>query len=168
MIEEEYRPKIKVPNLLYDKIMEATSLLILICSALFPVLFWNILPEIIPSHFNFSGHPDSYSSKKFIVFFPIFNLFIYGLMTVISRYPHTFNFSVKITKENALVQYRIARRALCTIKTLIIGFMLYEEAMLFNYQANSSIGAQPYVLVIFLVSLFSLIIHFYRLSKKKA
>ncbi len=49
------------------KVLMITSLIILL-PVIFGVVIWDKLPDKIPSHWNFAGEIDSYSSKAFSVF----------------------------------------------------------------------------------------------------
>ena len=54
------------------------SSLLIILPSLIGLLLWDKLPEKIPTHFNFSGEADQFSSKTFMVFFsPLLFLLIH-------------------------------------------------------------------------------------------
>jgi uncharacterized membrane protein len=97
---------------------------------------WVALPEAIPIHFGFDGKANGWGSKNFIWLFPIIGLLIYGMLTFVSRYPHTFNYIVQITEENALRQYQIACSMLNFLKTEMIWLFAYIDWQIF-YLANT-------------------------------
>ena len=63
-------------------------------------LAWPQLPERIPTHFGASGAPDGYGPKAAIWLLPAISIFLYLLLTVVTRFPRSFNYPVKVTDEN--------------------------------------------------------------------
>ena len=66
------------------------------------------LPDTIPIHFNLKGTPDGYGKKLNLLITPLVSTVIYIGMTIINRYPHLFNYPVKINEKNAVEQYLLA------------------------------------------------------------
>jgi hypothetical protein len=58
------------------------------------------------------------------------------MLTFVSRYPHTFNYVVQITEENAQRQYQIACSMLNWLKTEMIWLFAYIDWQIF-YLANT-------------------------------
>lgn len=114
------RPKIKIKKETLDIVLEITSISVLVFVFGYILFQFNSLPEEIPSHFDSTGTPDDYQSKNSIWILPIIGLVIYLFITFLSQYPHTFNYMVKITEENAETQYRKAVRMINIIKTITI------------------------------------------------
>ena len=119
------RPKIKIEKENVDLILEVLAIVGILFLIAYPLFHYNSLPDEIPSHFGPSGQPDDYQSKNFIWVFPVLGVFIYLLLTIVSRIPHTFNFTVKITEENATTQYQIAVRMISVLKTIILFTFAY-------------------------------------------
>ena len=65
------------------------------------------LPDKIPIQFNGLGEPKNYRSKNFIWLFPIVGGFLYIILTTLSQFPQLYNFPVKITPENILVNINL-------------------------------------------------------------
>jgi uncharacterized membrane protein len=86
---------------------------------------WPDLPASVPSHFGPDGLPDAFGPRGTILILPAAGLGLYLLLTVISRFPHTFNFPWPVTPENAERQYRIARAALCALKGQTLWLFVY-------------------------------------------
>jgi len=78
------------------------------------------LPAIIPTHYNFKNQVDGYGSKYVILTLPVISSFLFGLLSLINKYPQSFNYSVKITEQNALRQYTMATRLLRGLKCLLL------------------------------------------------
>jgi uncharacterized membrane protein len=137
----ETRPKLKSAPSLTDYILDVVGWFCL-------VLLWGVtlsiytnLPEIIPVHFDLSGHPNSYGSKMTIMFLPVIGSLLFIGLTVLTNYPQHFNYPVNITSENAARQYSNATRMIRSLK-LIITFV-FSAGVFMIYQAASGKSASP-------------------------
>lgn len=83
-----------------------------------PAFYYSRLPDRIPVHFNASGVADGWGSKSALFLTPLTALVMYVSLTVLSRFPHKFNYLWEITEANARRQYAIARQMLSAIKVL--------------------------------------------------
>jgi uncharacterized membrane protein len=81
--------------------------------------FWGALPDRIPIHFALGGLADAWGDKVAIWMLPALATIIFAVLTAVSRYPHTFNYRVRITQENARQQYLLARGLLVWLKAEI-------------------------------------------------
>jgi hypothetical protein len=86
---------------------------------------WSDLPEVIPSHFGASGKPDGWSGKSGLWILPAIGVLIYIGLTVLSKYPHIYNYAWPITPENARTQYRLSRQMIVVLKTEIVLIFAY-------------------------------------------
>jgi len=114
------RPIIKLTLKPFDKWLEALSICGGIWLWLFCVKAYIVLPKTIPTHFNFKGEADAYGSRGTLFIIPSIATAIYILITYLNQYPNIFNFAVKITIENAELQYRLATRMLRIVKLFVI------------------------------------------------
>lgn len=83
------------------------------------------LPNLIPQHFNWKGEPDGWGSKSFLLTMPIIGVALFALLTVLSRFPHVFNYPWAITELNARRQYAISRQLLSVVKLVLIATFSY-------------------------------------------
>ncbi|MBT8229330.1 MAG: DUF1648 domain-containing protein, partial [Bacteroidia bacterium] len=61
------------------------SILFLVILFIYPAINYSDLPDTIPSHYNFWGVPDDYSSKNTIWILPVIGLLLYVTLTLISN-----------------------------------------------------------------------------------
>jgi uncharacterized membrane protein len=108
-----------------DWLLEAMAILGLMILLGFVIYQYPRLPGTIPSHFNWAGLPDEYSSKSSFWLLPGIGVFIYILLSLIVLIPHQFNYSVRITPANALKQYAMAIRLIRYLKGAIIWLFFY-------------------------------------------
>jgi uncharacterized membrane protein len=119
------RPLVKPEMMPIDWLLETAALLGILISLGFVIYQYPRLPEIIPSHFNGAGIPDDYASKSSIWLLTGIAVFIYALLSLIVLIPHQFNYTVKITPENALRQYSLAMRLVRYLKVAIVWLFFY-------------------------------------------
>lgn len=55
-------------------------------SIVLPIIFWNKIPDKIPSHYNVSGIADQYSDKGILIFLLFVTAFLMGIMSITVYY----------------------------------------------------------------------------------
>ncbi|WP_368654394.1 DUF1648 domain-containing protein [Ornithinibacillus sp. 4-3] len=118
-------PKIEVPATKMEKILHLLSLLLIIGSFIYVSVSFSSLPDEVPVHFNINGEPDSWGNKATILIMPIISVFIFLPMYFLSKAPHTFNYMVKVTEENAPRIYPIARLMMAVINFFAMVLFAY-------------------------------------------
>ena len=100
-------------------IMNIIGVLALLGSTLFVIIMWPQIPDQIPTHYNFAGEADGYGGKGSLIFMMVLAWFMFILITVLMRFPNTWNMPVKVTAENKARLYSITRAMLEVIKMLV-------------------------------------------------
>ena len=100
-------------------IMNIIGVLALLGSTLFVIIMWSQIPDQIPTHYNFSGEADGYGGKGSLIFMMVLAWFMFILITVMIRFPNTWNMPVKVTAENKARLYSITKAMLEVIKMLV-------------------------------------------------
>lgn len=151
----ETRPQIKPALTVFDKALEITGWCALAGLWLFTIIKYPAAPDTIPIHFNAAGEADSFGSKQIIFFLPVIGTALFLAMTWLNRYPHIFNYPVRITAENALRQYTVATRLIRFLKLAVTGiFLLIVLKALGTFgQALSGVWFLPVVLAIIFIPL---------------
>lgn len=115
------RPIIKIPRSPIQVVVEIGSLTGIFAAFMLLVIMWSYMPDQIPKHFGFNGQPDAWGDKETLFFLPVVSSLVYLLLSIVSKYPHSFNSPVEITEKNAWEQYRHGRfrkgggvRPICT------------------------------------------------------
>jgi uncharacterized membrane protein len=86
---------------------------------------WSALPDQIAVHYGVDGRPNGWGSKGTLWAMPILGIVTYGVFTVLGRYPHSFNYAVPITEQNASQQYQIACHLLNWLKAEFAWLLFY-------------------------------------------
>ena len=113
-------------------IMNIIGVLALLGSTLFVIIMWSQIPDQIPTHYNFAGEADGYGGKGSLIFMMVLAWFIFILISVLMRFPNTWNMPVKVTAENKARLYSITRAMLEVIKmlaSLLFAVMLINAAI---------------------------------------
>lgn len=165
--KDELRPTERPGMAPADWILEMIAAIGLILMAGYAIYWYGKLPEIIPSHFS-GGKVDGYSNKGFIFFLPAVGLFVYGLLTFVAMIPHTFNFPVKITPQNALYQYRLATRLIRVLKTMIMFLFFIIMVNIVHSALHAEVGKQFFLLIPFFFLIFATVITYMILAGSKS
>ena len=133
------RPKIKVPVESLDIILDILSATILILLIVFAIMSYSDLPETIPSHFNANGEVDGYSNKSLLWLLPGLGLILFIGLYILNKFPHTHNYMVNITEENALKNYRLSTRVVrFTNLFIMLIFGLITYSIIESAKGNNS------------------------------
>lgn len=142
------RPTLKIEVSKKYKTIEILAVVILAVVTIYSLLNYKLLPQIVPTHFGFDGSPNSFGDKKIFLSLILISVILVCSTLTLSRFPHIFNYPVKITENNYISLY-----------TLASGFMIVlslELSLIFSiiqfYVINFSLGK----LVLFLPLLLSL------------
>src|SRR5581483_8334450 len=101
------------------------TLPLVILNLALPVLFWAKLPDVVPSHFDAQGIANGFSPRGIVWALALFAAGSYAAMTVMARFPHTFNYIWPISEKNAAKQYVLARKFLAVMKMQVSLLLLF-------------------------------------------
>lgn len=118
-------------------IVEAFTLVILLSLFAYVIINWDMIPEQIPSHFNFQGQIDSWSNKNMILFPVLVCLCLYLVLTVASFYPSMWNMPVKITEENRVCAYYYTRNMITILKLELVSVFAYIKRLISDSMAET-------------------------------
>lgn len=128
------KPRIRPEPRLIDRLLDAFALALIAGMWAFTLKAYFQLPSTIAIHFDARGNPDGYGGKWNLLMIPALATLLAAGMFVLNRYPHIFNFPVKITPENVSYQYRLATRLmrwinlLTTLLLTMISWMMIASA----------------------------------------
>ena len=119
MAIKKERPRIAIPRSAIDNSTDIIAAAAVIFMFAYIAYFWSTLPEQVPMHANFAGVIDRYGSRCTLWFIPVTAAVLVIFLTIISRFPHVFNYAVEINEQNAPAQYRNALSLMAFIKAEI-------------------------------------------------
>jgi uncharacterized membrane protein len=127
-----------------DIVLEVLALVALLVLIGLPYYYYPHLPDSIPQHFNIKGEPDGWGGKGSVVLLPIIGLILYVALTVLSRFPHVFNYPWAITEENARRQYLLSRRLVSAMKLSMVLMFAYISWSTIATAQGSQSGLSPF------------------------
>lgn len=148
------RPKIQLELDAFDRFVDMVGKVCVILLIGLPLYYYGQLPESIPTHYDASGTPDSFSHKGTIWILTIIGALTYGGLYWLNKYPHLFNYAQPITPENAEWQYKNATRMLRSMNAIITCSLAYVSYSTIQTALGNQNGLGAYFLPIFLVMLF--------------
>jgi len=160
------RPILYIPYSEFEYITEIFALIGVLILVFITAKYWHILPDTIPTHFNAFGEPDAWGSKKSIFLLPVVTSVIYILLTILSRFPHTFNYICRITEQNARFQYQNARAMLICMKAEMVYTFIFIQWQTITVALGKANGLGVVFIPILIFIIFGTAIYFIYRSVK--
>jgi uncharacterized membrane protein len=155
------QPRLEIPRTRLEINLEILAAAIVIFLAIYLAAVWSSIPERIPTHFGFSGQPDSWGSKYSLLLLIGVAAVLYLTLTVLQRFPHIYNYAFALTDANRRQQYLLARQLMTAMKAELAGvftFIIYRTIQVALGQADN---LTAYFLPVFLVLIFGTIIVYF-------
>ena len=111
---------IKIERNALDILETIVSLSCLVGVAAYLILAWRTIPDQIPGHYNAAGEIDRWGDKSELILLPIISWLMYGLITLIERFPQVWNTGVRITEENRSEVYRLLKNLIAVVKMFVL------------------------------------------------
>jgi len=121
----EKRPVLRLPRSRPEIALEAIAFLGLLFIIWMLAAYWLDLPKMVPRHFNALGQADVWSCKGSLLTLPAICFALYIGLSLLSQYPHVYNYPFGLTSENAERQYRYARLLIGALKTECVWIFAY-------------------------------------------
>jgi uncharacterized membrane protein len=118
------------------------------------ILFWvtwaavdgpNPLPDRIPTHFDLAGLPNAWGPPVTLWFLPVMAVVLYIAMTVVSRFPSSFNYPARVTAENHARLQALALRLIACIKLELVCFFLIIQSTIIEAVRSRQWNMPPFV-----------------------
>lgn len=159
------RPVLSIPKTQTENIHTIVSIAALLLSFSYFAVKWADLPNTIPIHFNSSGDANGWGSRSILIILPLLALALFIGLSVLSKFPHKFNYFVQITEENARNQYTNGR--------LLVSWLKLEIVLLFGYiewdivqAALGNSNSLGFLFYVFIVIILATIVYFqFRIRK---
>ena len=146
----EKRPVLKLRLSRTDYLLETFNIILLLIIWIIPAISFQNMPEIIPTHYGIDGQADGWGSRSTIFILPFISLLLSIGLSTLNRFPHLFNYTVKVTEENALYLYTKGARLFRIVKLIHAMVFLFIEWQVCNVSENNQLPAWflPVVIII--------------------
>ena len=111
---------IKIERNALDVLEAIVSLSCLVGVTAYLILAWSTIPAQIPAHYNAAGEVNRWGSRSELIILPIISWLIYGMITLIERFPQVWNTGVRVTEENRAVVYRLLKNMIAYVKMITL------------------------------------------------
>ena len=152
------RPKLYLEKTLLERFANIVGIAGLLGMAVMVVFNWGNLPDTVPTHFNGAGEADGWGSKYTLLIVPVTALFVYILLEVIERKPHTHNYPARLTAENAALFYAESVRIINLTKNIIALLFAFITYHMMRGAVNGAEQLNMLGLAIFMILLVVVII----------
>jgi uncharacterized membrane protein len=162
------RPVIEIPFTWFERFLEASCVVGVITFFGLIALKYPQLPASVPQNFGPNGQPDAWGDKSAILILCLIIIFLYAMLTMLSKHPHVFNYPFALTEHNIEDQYRLARTLISTLKLEVISIFLFTGWKMVQVSLGQANGLGIYFLPLFVGLVFSTIfVYLYYASKAK-
>lgn len=141
-------------NSFYCQFFNGIAIFFLIAMFIYPAVNYQSLPDSIPSHYNFWGVPDDYSSKNTIWVLPSVGLLLYVSLTLVA------NKLIKPLVQKSHKNEDNARLFLIQLLTITMVAFFYIVYVTVLTAKGESEGLGRYFSSIFLLSFLLLVVRF--------
>lgn len=132
--------KIKIKDSKLVQMFNYVGIIILVAIWTMTLLNYSTLPDLVPVHFDFNGNPDKMGGKELVLVLPLICSVLFIALSMLSRYPHRFNYIVKITEENVEKQYSNALNMTAYLKLLMVVVCGYIELQMIRQSRGTLAG----------------------------
>ena len=161
------RPVIHIEPEPYDKLLDRIAFVFLVLQFLIPIVLFSSLDDTIPTRFDSSGEVSSTASRYTVWILPFVGVFLYMMLWYLNKFPHTFNYPVKITPENAEFHYRKSVRMMRYINLVCMVMFAFIVWTTVAVGAGLASGLNTVVMVMLLLLVFAPIAHYLYVIWKK-
>lgn len=163
LFPDKNQPVLEIDRSPQEAMLDLVAIVGIVASFAIVISNWETLPERIPSHFDLVGNVNRFDSKNILWIFSLSSTFSFFLLKIISRRPHTFNYPIAITPENAAVQYRLALNMMYWLRAEMIWLFTLIQWQIILAAKSPSYGFNTLVILLSLVIVFCTVgIYFWR------
>lgn len=135
-----------------DFVSNYLCIVLLVIASCCVFLLWEDIPEFVAISYSFSGLISAYGSKYMLLVILGLDWLIYGLITILQRYPKAWNMGFKLTKNNEKRLYRLMKDMMNIIKIYICFVLLLMMInMILNINMNIFINIILIIILAFIV-----------------
>ena len=124
-------------------IMTVIGGVVLLGTTVYTCIMWQQVPDQVPLHYDFSGNVTDYGGKGSMVLLLAIAWVSFAGMTILVKFPNTWNMPVKVTAENVERLYSITRGMLEVVKFIIV--------ILFAFMVITTIIGTEFPQIIFMI-----------------
>jgi uncharacterized membrane protein len=164
------RPRIPIQSTPTDKWLDWISYFLILILIAYPIYFYFSLPVTVPAHLNIEGEIDRYGSKETILLMPAVGLFLFIMLTILLRFPHIYNYPVKVTGENAVRIYTSGVRFIRIVRLWMMIVLIIVIVSFVRMATGNTIKSDKWLLPLILLLALGLlvfsVVRFFNIKKQ--
>lgn len=129
-------PKYKVPVHRFEIVIEILAVIGILYITIIIVLKYGAVPASIPIDYNLAGEPDGWGDKSSLLIIYFVGLVMFAGLSILGRYPHLYNYPVKITEDNIRIQYLLGKSLVKTLNLSLMAIYLILIISGINYDQD--------------------------------
>ena len=149
------RPRLDIARTGADTALEIAGLTLLAGYLIWFTLVWPTLPSIVPQHMGLDGTVDRWGDRSSFLALPIVATLLFTGLSVLSRFPHLFNFPVPLTAANAPALYRVGISMLRWLKIEIVATFAVLSWEILTIARGEQTGLGRYDIIIMVALIFT-------------
>lgn len=167
------QPKLDIKKSTLDYSLEFITFALVIGCIIYVAYHYGNLPDNVPGHMNLAGKVNRYDAKETVWILPILNTFLVFGIYYLNKFPHIFNYNIKINKDNAEKQYKAATTVMRIVNLLMAVLFFTITYQIINIslsESSQASKASSYIINTILIALvaFPIILLVLNLKKKKS
>lgn len=162
------RPKLPAEPTASDRWMRGLAITSLAALLTVSVVGYAEVPATIPLHFGADGWPDQYGSRWMYWMFPLLGCFLLGLFWWLLGRTHRLEYPIRITRENAAVQYRTAAHFLLLLASIILLALTYIQYTIIQTTEGETSGLGSWFAPTLAVAVIGTTVGYVALAHKRA
>lgn len=155
------QPKLEMPRTGLEIYCEVIAAVAVAFVFIYLSATWTTLPDKVPTHFNFAGTPDHWGSKYSLLLLLGVTFVLYLGLSILSRFPHIYNYAFAITDENRQRQFLLARQMLTALKTELVCVFVFITWQTVNVARGRAGDLTGWFMPVFLVVVFGTVIVYF-------
>lgn len=116
------------------------------------------LPASFPVHFESAGRPNGWGRSAMLWALPAVASVLYGLMTLVARFPSSFNFPVRVTRENRGILESTALSMIAWLRFEVVGLFAWIQSVTVRFAREGQGNLSPLFLPVILGIVFLTIV----------
>ena len=116
------------------------------------------LPARVAVHFDAAGNPNAWGSRGALVALPITAILLYILMTVVARFPASFNFPVRVTPRTRPRLEALALEMIACLKAEVVWLFAWIQHVTIELARSGRGGLSPFFMPVVLTVVLSTVI----------
>ncbi len=136
--------------------LEILGLILIVAIFIYTAFKYPMLPDKVPTHYGVTGEVDSWGGKGHLWIVPCVSAVLYGLVTLASFFPNSWNYPAKIDEDKLEEAENNVRQLLMYMKILVICMLGYMQVRMLSLSGTVSMT----VTFVFMMLLLLLIVYY--------